>query len=475
MNVPADKLAAAKPKTSEEKLEDIIKAFEAKTKTKTENPAENLRELLNSSPDLKKRILDAVDKGVLTSFQALDPKSGAGGSYDPDNKSIQLPMSVLKNSSTDKGAKAELTFVMGHEIQHSFNSTQTAKITSDFVAGVEKLASSNTKPHDYTSLVSNFIGSSRKDEASAHIGGFNAISSQVLKDNPKASLKDLYDASPGRMGDFINRTGTAPKFEYAMKEGLTINKDLTITASKENVEAMGKYYFDKPASVSQLGPNRNLDYKNYYGDYAVRVVAEYEKAYQAANLKADPKYVAPDVQLNMKQLGFKEKLIEQGLKFSDDKPFKYVDTSDGKTKASQFDPVVTPAAPAKAKPLSPLNELTNEADRALYKQAFEGIEKIAIPLGIKDLHQHQTAAAATAFEAKAGGLDKIDQILKSTKNEGLFAVEHSAVGAEHSKRVHVDIPTLQRPIDHSVSQLNNAQTENEKTQAPQKERGPALP
>jgi hypothetical protein len=266
MSDTADKLSPTPPVaplTPEQKLENIIKAFGEANKTATNNPGDDLRKVLDASPDLKKRILDSVDKGFLTSFNALDPASGAGGSYDPNTKAINLPMDVLKRSSTNAGDKAELIFVMGHEIQHSFNAAETAKNTKDFVAGVEKIAQSKTSPHDYTTVIEKFTEASRKDEASAHIGGYNAIASQARHDNPKATLKDIYDTQPGRMQDFIDRTGTAPAFSYALKAGLTIDADMNMAASKENVAAMGKHYFDKPASVSRLGSNGNLDYTNF--------------------------------------------------------------------------------------------------------------------------------------------------------------------------------------------------------------------
>jgi hypothetical protein len=492
MSVPADKLSPTPPVaplTPEQKLENIIKAFGEANKTATNNPGDDLRKVLDASPDLKKRILDSVDKGFLTSFNALDPKSGAGGSYDPTTKAINLPMDVLKRSATNAGDKAELIFVMGHEIQHSFNATQTAKTTQDFVDGVEKVAKSKTSPHNYTTLIENFTEASRKDEASAHIGGFNAIASQARKDDPKATLKDIYEIEPGRMQDFIDRTGTAPKFSYALKAGLTVDANMNMAASKDNVAAMGKYYFDKPANVSQLGANGNLDYTNYYGGYAVTVVGEYEKAYQAANLKADKTYKPPEVQLDMKRLGLKETLIEQDLKFSDNKPFSYVDTSGGKSKAATFDPQVTPA-PTKALPISPQGyeaplpivraeerglgaHSLSQNDRALFDQAFVGIGKLKDHPGTANPQAHENAAFATASEAKSGGLDKIDLVLKSTKDEGLFAVQTNPLGAEHNKRVYVDVQALQQPIEKSMTQLNQTSDNKQEQSTEQQQKSPA--
>ena len=86
MSVPADKVIpppAPVTPTKEEKLEKILKAFEAGD-TKTDHPGKNLRELLEKSPDLKARILDSVDKGHLEKFALLPAGANAGG----DRKSV---------------------------------------------------------------------------------------------------------------------------------------------------------------------------------------------------------------------------------------------------------------------------------------------------------------------------------------------------------------------------------------------------
>ncbi|MFZ6777413.1 hypothetical protein ACO0LD_11355 [Undibacterium sp. Ji83W] len=358
MTGPSDKPGVV-PSTAEKKLDKILDDFGNTNKTANNNPGEDLRKVLDASPDLKKRILDSVDKGYLSKFQALPPNSGTGGSYDPSAKAINVPMDALKGASTNPRDKAELIFVMGHEIQHSFNAAATRKITQDFLDGTTTLAKSKASPHDYTKLTEDFIQSSRKDEASAHIGGFNAIVSQARKDNPNATLKDIYNTHQGRMQDFIDVTGSRPNFNYAMKPGLTIDADMTMSSSKDNISAMGKYYFDKPGNVSKLGSNHNLDYTNFYGSWAANVAGNNEKAYQDYYHKTDKKYVTPEVQFDMKRLGLQQDLINQNVKFSDNKAFSYVDTSDGKKKPATFDPS---AHPNPSPPVSPVTNHAQERD-----------------------------------------------------------------------------------------------------------------
>jgi hypothetical protein len=323
MSVPADKAAPPAPATptKEEKLEKILKDFEAGD-TKTNHPGKNLRELLEKSPDLKARVLDSVDKGHLEKFALLPAGANAGGAYSPDTRTIELPANYLKDAHKNKASAAELVFVMGHEIQHSFNSTASDKATDAFLKEAEKISKSPS-PHDYTSAVKTLIQSFREDEASAHIGGFNAISSQVLKDNPKAGLKEIYNAHPGRMDDFIERSGKAPSFKYELKQGLEIEADMTIKATPGNVKAMGKHYFDQPPSATRIGAKGNQDYPNYYGEWAVNVIADYEKTALAEARKADPKAAEPEVKLNLWENKLDKSLLDTTLKYTDTGPKDY--------------------------------------------------------------------------------------------------------------------------------------------------------
>lgn len=99
MPLPDNKPKAA-PLTPEEKLDKILKKFGDANKTADNNPGKDLRKTLDDSPDLKKHILESVDKGFLANFKALPPNSGMGGSYDSGAKAINLPMNVLKRANT---------------------------------------------------------------------------------------------------------------------------------------------------------------------------------------------------------------------------------------------------------------------------------------------------------------------------------------------------------------------------------------
>ncbi len=435
MSVPADKVIpppAPVTPTKEEKLEKILKAFEAGD-TKTDHPGKNLRELLEKSPDLKARILDSVDKGHLEKFALLPAGANAGGTYSPDTKTIELPREFLKKADKDKAAASELVFVMGHEIQHSFNSTVSDKATDAFVKGVETIAK-GPGPHDYTSTVKTLIQNYREDEAGAHIGGFNAVSSQVLKNNPKAGLKELYNENPGRMGDFIERGGKAPAFTYALKPGLTIEADMTLKSSAENVKAMGKHYFDQPPSSARLGTKGNQDYPNYYGEWAVNVIKDFEKQALADAKKLDPKAVAPEVKLNLKEIGLDKALLDTTLKYTDTSPKKPISLAPGQLDAEAH------AAPAKAEP-------------ALYGQAVRALERLGADAGVSGEGLHNVAASM-ASKADKAGMTEISGAIKGN-GSGVIAFQGDPA-IDQVKRITVDVETEKmKPAAKTLGDMGN--------------------
>ncbi len=420
MSVPAENVTpptAPVTPTKEQKLEKILKDFEAGD-TKTTHPGKNLRDLLDQSPDLKARILDSVDKGHLEKFALLPSGANAGGTYSPDTKTIELPPEFLNKAHKDKAAASELVFVMGHEIQHSFNSTVSDKATDAFVTGVDKIAK-GPGPHDYTAAVKTLIQNYREDEAGAHIGGFNAISSQVLKDNPKAGLKELYNANPDRMGDFIDRGGKAPTFTYALKPGLTIDPDMTLKSTPENVKAMGTHYFDQPPSATRLGTKGNQDYPNYYGEWALGVIKDTEKQALADAKKLDPKAVAPEVKLNLKEIGLDKSLMDTGLKYTDSSPKK---------------PISEVPAP----------------EPALYRQAEEALKKVD-GLGLQG-EELRNVVAATALQAQKSGMERIDGALLG-KNGQVLAYQGDPA-SESADRVAVNVAQAkQQPADQSLATM----------------------
>jgi len=312
--------------TREEKLEAMLKDFDTRTQSDPNKPGENLRHVLDKSPDLKERVLESVDKDQLKKFELLPANAHAGGSFDPTHGVMNLPQDKLDVADKDKAAMAELVFVTGHEIQHSLNSAAYVKDAENkFDTDTKKIAD-GPGPHDYTASIKDKLQVNRKDEAEANLGGFNALASQVKKDNPDATLGDIYKANPFRMNDFIDVSGTRGHQTYTMKPDLTLDqgKDgkpvMHITATADNVEAMGKHYFDQTPAQARLGNNGNQDYKHYYGEGAISLIDYHEQVATADHKAADPSYTPPEARIDLKELGLDKNLLDPGLQYTDTSP-----------------------------------------------------------------------------------------------------------------------------------------------------------
>lgn len=275
----------------------------------TADQVKNLTDAITASPELVNQFNNAVSQGHLKAIKPL-ANPNAGGEYHPNSQEMHMPLGGLTTPTVPGGPgynQGEITFVLGHELQHGFNRTATAQAYSNFETALKTQAQQKTGVRDYTDEIDTLIKSNRRDEAGAEIAGFNAIVSAAKVKNPNATLGDIYEMQPGRLADFIDRTGGSPSYTYTLKPNLTQNPDMTLTANTANLEAMGKNYFDKAAAASKLGHHGNSDYTNYYGAYAIGRAAIFERHYNPTPAGQ----VEKPLTLDMKSLKLDEKLVEE--------------------------------------------------------------------------------------------------------------------------------------------------------------------
>lgn len=279
----------------------------------TQDQLNNLQATLNASPALIDQINEAVAHGHLTRIVPLT-NPNAGGEYDAQNQAMRLPLAKLTTPPPGPGQArqamldaSEVTFVLGHELQHGFNRADTRQAYMDFASDVRGIARNDPAPRDYTAPTAALLDRNRHDEASAEIAGWNAVVSRVRGTKPGAGLQDIYEAQPGRMSDFIDQQGTYPNYTYSLKPNLTLNADLTLSATPANLETMGRNYFDKAAADARLGALGSSDYVNYYGRNAVSFVVQTELHYHPPQ----PGNTAPQMGLNLSQLRLSEKQLEE--------------------------------------------------------------------------------------------------------------------------------------------------------------------
>lgn len=271
----------------------------------------NLQSAISASPVLTGQINDAVANGHLKAIVPLT-NPNAGGEYDPGSQAMRLPLSRLatppqgpSQAKTAQENAGEITFVLGHELQHGLNRLATRQAYTDFADDVRQIAKNDPSPRDYTAPTAALLAQNRRDEAGAEIAGWNAIVSRVKSANPNSTpgLQDIYEAQPGRIRDFVDKIGNT----YTLKPGLQINPDQTLSATPANIEAMGRNYFDKAATASNLGALGNSDYVNYYARAPVSFIAQIERHYHPPQQGV----AAPQMGLDLARLRLSEKLLEE--------------------------------------------------------------------------------------------------------------------------------------------------------------------
>src|SRR3546814_17099299 len=82
----------------------------------------------------------------------------------------------------------DLTFVMGHELQHGFNHPAKLKATLTFLDDIRPQAGANGPVHDYTDELRDTNTDGREDDATEEIAGWNALSRLEKQHNAMARL-----------------------------------------------------------------------------------------------------------------------------------------------------------------------------------------------------------------------------------------------------------------------------------------------
>jgi len=427
----------------------------------SEDEVSNLRTSMTNSPALATQVDAAIAAGHLQHFALLPAGTNAGGTYDGTGKTINLPASILTSSSSPtERRQAELTFVLGHEIQHGFNHAATRNAYTRFETDLRVAAAGD---HDYTTAIGRLISSNRTDEAEANLAGGNALVGMVKHANPEATLADVYNANV-RTQDIIKRE-PGPPATYMSHADIRLNADLSITASADNIEGMAKHYFDKSAHLSQLGHNGTSDYRNYYGAYAVGRASQYEALSPAPDGRVR-------MTINMQQLGLQESLLEQNgitLGAGTPAPQPYYDSSTTPPTLHHFDHTASTHAhvPIAAREFAGLPiqahdmPLPNAADRALHEQIRYKVAALDAANGRSFDATSERLSASLLVVARENGLDRVDHVVLSRQTaeaaaaQNIFVVK-GALDDPAALRASTDTAeAAQRPVAESMQQLHN--------------------
>ncbi|MCI2260509.1 XVIPCD domain-containing protein [Xanthomonas indica] len=341
-----------------------------------------LRQMLDNTPELRSRVEQAIGQQQLSGF-APSPEAGTG-SYSPRTGQIELPMDVLAtakmHSPLDDSANTA-RIVLGHEIGHAINKTAIDRSNAAFAAKIDGIAASPS-PHDYTAALKAYGQEQRTREAKDEIAGVNTLADYVTRNNPKATLKDLYNAST-EMASYIDKQGVGSKATYTARDGLSFGKDLKIDADNpRNVEAMGKLFYDARG------------YPQHYGERALAQIANAEDRAQAQH----PERTPPAVHADLKAVGIDAAQVPRDLL-----PAGF---RDGPAPTPKSEPQAQPPAPRAGEPAA----APGGADRALHDRVRTGVAQAeqAIGKGWDDNSERMTASLTLL--ARQNGFSERDQL-----------------------------------------------------------------
>jgi hypothetical protein len=310
----------------------------------TQDMLDNFQRTVNESPVAAAEMMRAATTrdpnatpraNLLENFAFVPPGMSAGGTYNPSTNTLNLPPLNLQTPTPGgpgRFSADDMAFVIGHEVDHSFNSVAKAQALATFSQSIRQIAGSATVTHDYTAPATNYIEAARRDEASAEIAGWNALVSRQQQLNPGTNLNTILALNTtSRQADFISldvATGSA-----VARPGLTFNPDATLPDTPANVAAMGQHYFNRPDPANaqpgqrpvRLGESGRSDYPNYYGTFVVEEIIQTERQHAAQHPGVTHKLT-----LNMSAIGLRETLMEQegiNIRTNPATPQTYYDSS----------------------------------------------------------------------------------------------------------------------------------------------------
>lgn len=448
----------------------------------------NLQDTMNGSPVLADQLKRASTtlappqpnqprQHILESFDFTAPGAGVGGSFSPSQHTMNLVseslMTTTPPGSTSGAYRASnLTFVIGHEVQHGFNAQSAEQARTAYVHEVHARAATPGPVHDYTALVESHIQSGREDEAKAEIAGWNALRDRVQHDQGSVTLTNLRQAEPQRVDDFLEIANG----KLSPRSNLHLNADLSLSPTTANVTAMGHNYFDRttiahhvPGDSRQdigLGVGKQSDYPNYYAGWAVAVIGSEERA------AVHGKGPAPQIQINMKHAGLYEEMMEKGgLDLGKSKQtIPYLDSSTQPATPHGFDHTVDGPHKFQSVPVAPTRlDDPEHADHALFQQVRGHVVALDQSMGrTPDVHTDQLASAATV-QARADGLDHVSQVALSDDGSRLWAVQTPPGRTDHLFDKQSSVPTSEAmtPMHESAAKWPEAMQQFQQTRAHQ--------
>lgn len=335
---------------------------------------------------------------------ALSDNPNEAGHYSRDTGFIHLAPETISGSGRRLGQQADyLTVTLGHETGHALRAQIARQELSRFSQTVDLTLQEAVNSESYVDLTAptkRYLVEARHNESLAEMAGLNALADRVRSDNDGV----LEPAELARRAVGTTSCVDVAEASPTLAAGLKLNASgFQNPKDPAAVEAIATCFYDRSGS---LGRHGDMGYQNYNGGPAIEIIAQHWR--DTDRYARSTNKTAPEVHLNMAELGLDAKLIEHnGLKL-DGKPFGFIDTSHGQMQLATVRPG-TPAA-------SPQHPRADVADQALEPRAdrpghpdhnaFEAIRTTVRADGRWDDRQSENIAAALLREHKADPLSQ---------------------------------------------------------------------
>ncbi|MEH6420759.1 hypothetical protein [Pseudomonas sp. CGJS7] len=341
----------------------------------TQEMVDNLQATFNGSPLLAEQIKRAATtpdpedtfappRNHVENFGFISDTRIAGN-YDGDGKTINILASKLQ---ADRYDPIGMTFLLGHEIEHGLNHPVTRQAGPTLRAEAGAVAAGTSVVHDYTAAIGKYVQSGRINEAEAEIAGWNAVLSNLQQRNPSANLTEMLGTGNPNMHDFVERDPVTNAVRAlpapAGEKPLSFNADGSLTPTADNIAAIGRRYFDRPAATPGIAGESF--YPNYYGAHAVEAAIEAERQHVATHPGVDHQMT-----IDMASLQLSESALErEGIDIDTNPrtPQPYYDSSHGSAVLRHFDHTqdgsVSPAHDHRYVPAVPSSHTPHQTDAA---------------------------------------------------------------------------------------------------------------
>ena len=409
----------------------------------------NLRSTISESPHLEALFSDAVEAGHLKSIGLMAGGMRAGALYYGESKRIEIPASALKGAPQGNFEANDLTFVLGHELQHGFNHAARQQAIGKAANEINDISRSRDPENAYDEPIAAWHRASAHDEARAHVEGWNSAVSRFSALNGRVTLASMLNDLPGRADDFVHIVDGKV---YA-RPGIEVLPNMTLEPTPSNLSTLVTNYYQDPTSTVGRAAS---SYPNHTGASAIGYIVQSHRIYARPHRGVEPRLM-----MDMDRHGMDEEMLEiNGIHFgrsADKSRQAYIDTSGGEERMGHFDH--TADGPNQYRHVPITREVTDQ----LFDNPGHPSHRLhdelrnRLPAETSADRLAQITAATNAAGIRAGRVDAVH-----VQDDAVFVT-----GDVPGQRARIDLSRLPPDADESAKQVatESARQDNARQQA----------